>query len=200
MLCLLALTGFHGLTMMPFFENWVKTLAAAIGDSGRLLWSFSIMLILCLVIPISIYTLSVRITALLAPVRVEFKKMFSGLAFTALPLAFAYHLAHNLSHLVRESDDLGKVLANPLGIGSQPLSMMEKHMRYMNLLIPQDVLFALQASLIVFGFWISLRVIQHRGKQLTDISHWRLLPIVLFVLGVSIYHLWLLMQPMVMRM
>ena len=200
MLCLLALTGFHGLTMMPFFENWVKTIAAAIGDSGRLLWSFSIMLILCLVIPISIYTLSVRITAFLAPVRVDFKKMFSGLAFTALPLAFAYHLAHNLSHLVRESDDLGKVLANPLGIGSLPLSMMEKHMRYMNLLIPQDVLFALQASLIVFGFWISLRVIQHRGKQLTDISQWRLLPIVLFVLGVSIYHLWLLMQPMVMRM
>ena len=200
MLCLLALTGFHGLTMMPFFESWVRTIAVAIGDSGRLLWSFSIMLFLCLAIPISIYALAVRITALLLPVRVEFKKLFSGLAFTTLPLAFAYHLAHNLSHLVRESDDVGKVLVNPLGIGAQPLSMMEKHMRYLNLLVPQDLLFALQAGLIVFGFWISLRVIQHRGGQSETISRWRLFPIVLFVMGASIYHLWLLMQPMVMRM
>lgn len=200
MLCLLALTGFHGLTMMPFFENWVKALATAIGDSGRLLWSFSIMLFLCLSIPLSIYALLVRLTVKLARVRVEFNKLFSGLAFTALPLAFAYHLAHNLSHLVRESDGLGALLANPLGIGTQPLSMMEKHMRHLNLLVPQDVLFALQACLIVFGFWISLRVIQHRGGQLTSTAGWRLFPIILFVIGVSIFHLWLLMQPMVMRM
>jgi len=200
MLFLLALTGFHGLTMMPFFENWVKFLAAAIGDSGRLLWSFSIMLVLCLSIPLSIYALLTWLTGKLAGVQVEYKKLFSGLAFTALPLAFAYHLAHNLSHLVRESDGLSQLLANPLGIGTQPLSMMEKHMRHLNLLFPQDVLFALQSCLIVFGFWISLRVIQYRGGQITNSAGWRLFPIVLFVIVISIYHLWLLMQPMVMRM
>ena len=200
MLFLLVLTGFHGLTMMPFFETWIKFLAAAIGDSGRLLWSFSIMLILCLSIPLLIYVLLVWLTGKLASIRVEFKKLFSGLAFTALPLAFAYHLAHNLSHLVRESDGLGQLLVNPLGTGAQPLSMMEKHMRHLNLLIPQDALYALQACLIVFGFWISLRVIQHRGRQLTNSAGWRLSPIVLFAVVISIYHLWLLMQPMVMRM
>lgn len=200
MLCLLALTGFHGLTMMPFFEDWVKTIAAVIGDSGRLLWSFSIMLILCLSIPVLLYALLTGITAKLAQVKIEFKKMFSGLAFTALPLAFAYHLAHNLSHLVRESDGLGGLMVNPLGNGTQPLSMMEKHTRHMNLLVPQDILFALQACLIVFGFWISLRVIQHRGRRLTDNDGWRLFPVILFVIVVSVFHLWLLMQPMIMRM
>ena len=200
MLALLALTGFHGLTMMPFFEGWVRTLAAAIGDSGRLLSSFSIMLMLCLSLPILIYTLCVGMTAMLARADAGYRKLFPGLAFTALPLAFAYHLAHNLSHLVRESDDLGSIIANPLGIGAEPLSMMEKHMRIMNLLIPQDLLFALQAGLIAFGFWISLRVIRHRGSVLSRGAAWRLAPMVLFAAGVSCYHLWLLMQPMVMRM
>ena len=45
MLALLALTGFHGVTMMPFWEPWMSTLALLIGDSGQLLWSFSIGLL-----------------------------------------------------------------------------------------------------------------------------------------------------------
>ena len=200
MLALLALTGFHGLTMMPFFDGWVKMLASCIGDAGRLLTSFSITLFLCLSIPILFYTLSIWITRQLVRGETGFSKLFSGLAFTALPLAFAYHLAHNLTHLVRESDGLGALMANPLGIGTQPLSMMEKHMRHMNLLIPQNLLFALQAGLIAFGFWISLRVIQHRGNSLANTAGWRLAPMLLFVTGISCFHLWLLMQPMVMRM
>lgn len=200
MLCLLALTGFHGLTMMPFFETWVKTLAFAIGDSGRLLTSFSIVLFLCLSIPVLIYSLLIAVTAKLASAETAFRKLFAGLAFSALPLAFAYHIAHNLSHLVRESDGLGEVIANPLGIGTQPLSMMEKHLRHLNLLLPQDILFALQAGLLLFGFWISLRVIQHRGGDLANTVGWRLAPMILFVTGITVYHLWLLMQPMIMRM
>lgn len=200
MLSLLALTGFHGLTMMPFFADRVKVLASVIGDSGRLLWSFSIMLFLCLLVPILIYALSIWITAKLARADIGFKKLFSGLAFTALPLAFAYHLAHNLSHLVRESDGLGGLITNPLGMGTQPLSMMEKHLHHMHLLFSQDLLFALQSGLMVFGFWISLRVIQHRGGSLINSARWPLVPMILFVTLVSVYHLWLLMQPMVMRM
>lgn len=200
MLCLLALTGFHGLTMMPFFADWMSMLAALTGDSGRLLRSFSIMLILCLSIPVLIYALSIGITAKLVRADIGFRKLFTGLAFTALPLAFAYHLAHNLSHLVRETDDLGGLIANPLGIGTQPLSMMEKHIRHTSLLMSQDLLFALQAGLVVFGFWISLRVIQQRGNSLVNRAGWRLFPMILFVSAVSVYHLWLLMQPMIMRM
>jgi len=199
-LCLLALTGFHGLTMMPFFADWMSMLAALTGDSGRLLRSFSIMLILCLSIPVLIYALSIGITAKLVRADIGFRKLFTGLAFTALPLAFAYHLAHNLSHLVRETDDLGGLIANPLGIGTQPLSMMEKHIRHTSLLMSQDLLFALQAGLVVFGFWISLRVIQQRGNSLVNRAGWRLFPMILFVSAVSVYHLWLLMQPMIMRM
>ena len=117
-----------------------------------------------------------------------------------LPLAFAYHLAHNLNHLVRESSGFSALLRNPLGLSTQPLSMMEKHSRHLEMLISQDLLFALQAGLMVFGFWISVKVIQHRGHALIPNAGWRLSPMILFAILVTGFHLWLLMQPMVMRL
>ena len=92
------------------------------------------------------------------------------------------------------------MLRNPLGRDVQPLSMMEKHMQHMDMLISQELLFALQAGLMVFGFWISLKVIQHRGLALIPDAGWRLIPMVVFSLLITGFHLWLLSQPMTMRM
>ncbi len=200
MLSLLALTGFHGVTMLPFFEEQLSRFALIIGDSGQLLWSFTILLLLSLLVPLLIYMAFVSSVRLLTQSTLEYKKLISGFAFIALPLAFAYHLAHNLNHLVRESNVFSSLLSNPFGRNAQPLSMMEKHMRHMDMLISQDLLFALQAGLMVFGFWISLKVIQHRGQALIPKAGWRLIPIVIFSLIVTGYHLWLLSQPMIMRM
>jgi len=199
-LSLLALTAFHGVTMMPFFEESLTQLAYIINDSGQLLWSFTILLILSLLIPLLVYLFFVWLTGFYTAGLIPFKKRFSSLAFIALPLAFAYHLAHNLNHLVRESVDFDKVAANPLGIDTVPLTMMEKHMRYTEMLITQDLLFALQAGLMVFGFWASLKVIKYRGNSLLKSSSWCLLPMVGFAVLVTGFHLWLLMQPMTMRM
>jgi hypothetical protein len=200
MLSLLALTGFHGVTMLPFFEGQLSKLALIIGDSGQLLWSFTILLLLSLLVPLLIYMAFVSSVRLLTKSTLEYKKLISGFAFIALPLAFAYHLAHNLNHLVRESNGFSSLLSNPFGRNAQPLSVMEKHMRHMDMLISQDLLFALQAGLMVFGFWISLKVIQHRGQALIPKAGWRLMPIVVFSLIVTGFHLWLLSQPMMMRM
>ncbi len=204
MLGLLALTAFHGVTMMPFWEDWTSQLARLIGDSGQLLWSFSIGLSASLLIPLSLYTLVVAITYRMTGPELSFRRLFSGLAFVALPLAFAYHLAHNLNHLVRESSGLGALFTNPLGLGTQPLSMAEKHARHLDLLISQETLFALQAGLMIFGFWIAKQVVRYRGRSLfpngQQLKGWRLLPMLLFVTGITGFHLWLLMQPMVMRM
>ncbi len=204
MLGLLALTGFHGVTMMPFWELGLRELARLIGDSGQLLASFTLGLAVSLAVPILFYTLLVGLTHRLSGAAVSFKRLFSGLAFVALPLAFAYHLAHNLNHLVRESGDLETLLINPLGLDAQPLSAVEQHARHINLLISQDALFALQAGLMVFGFWIAMQVVRHRGRSLLPVNAGRtgrrLFPMVLFAMGVTGFHLWLLMQPMVMRM
>ena len=203
MLGLLALTGFHGLTMMPFWEDWMRDFARVIGDSGQLLWTFSLGLVGVLTVPLAFYTLAAWWTARLAGTTLPFRRAFSQLAFVAIPLAFAYHLAHNLNHLLREGRGLGEVLLNPLGIDTLPLTMAEKHAR-MVMPIPQDLLFAIQAGLMIFGFLIALKVIRSRGRALfnggTAPSMWRLSPVLGFAIAMTAFHLWLLMQPMIMRM
>jgi polyferredoxin len=204
MIGLLALTGFHGLTMMPFWETWMSQLAQTIGDSGQLLPSFTLGLVACLIAIAAIYSLFIEITRKITHTELPFKRLFSTFAFAALPLAFAYHMAHNLNHLIRESVGLSAVFSNPLGIDTMPLSMMEKHQRHMTMWMSQDVLFAIQAMLMIFGFWIAVQVIRHRGINLTTsnkrMDTLKLIPMLAFVMVITGFHLWLLMQPMIMRM
>ncbi|MDP6950841.1 MAG: 4Fe-4S binding protein [Arenicellales bacterium] len=201
MLCLLALTGFHGLTMTPLWEKGISSFARIVGDSGKLLPTFTFFLLLSLAVPAIVYFGAVRITYLLTGKTVAFKKLFSSLALMTLPLAFAYHLAHNLSHLVRESDGVLGLLLNPLGTGTFPLTLAEKQDRHLDMLISPELVFALQASLIVFGFWIALKVLHHRYRALFAIKNSAgLTPMVLLAMGFTGFHLWLLMQPMIMRL
>jgi len=206
MLCLLGLTGFHGVTMLPQWTGWISGLGQQLQDSGQLLLSFSLAMLLATALPILIYALCIGwLRALAKPSRQQpqhmgFKPLFSGCAFVALPLAFAYHLAHNLNHLVRESGASPELLSNPLGLGALPLSMEEIHLRHMNMWISPDWLSALQAGLLLLGFWIALQVIRHRGHRLLGLQRLQLFPLLLFVCATTAYHLWLLMQPMTMRM
>ncbi|MFQ5624196.1 MAG: 4Fe-4S binding protein [Paracoccaceae bacterium] len=203
MVGLLALTSFHGLSMMPFWEDWTIALGRAIGDSGSYLPSFTILFAAGLALPVSFYTAAVWLTRRLAGPKRKFTRDFSRFAFVALPLAFAYHLSHNLNHLAREGAGFGEVLANPLGLGAVSLNDLEKHLRAMNLLIPQNAIWAIQSGLMALGFLIALRVILHRGSDLTQPAEnrikWALSPMILFAAGITGLHLWILMQPMVMR-
>lgn len=201
---LVALTSFHGITMMPFWRQWMSELGRQIGDSGQLLWSFSIGMMVAIVLPFTLFAALVWVTRRFNDNRVEYRRLFSGLAMAALPLAFAYHLAHNLNHLARESRGFGAVLSNPLGNGSLPLSSNELHLRQIYPLLPQELIFSLQALLIVFGFWMGLRILRRRSETLLAAGPagqgLRQAPITLFLLLVSLFNLWLLMQPMTMRM
>ena len=199
MLGLLALTEFHGISMISFFETWLLQLAILLNDSGKLLWSFSILLFLSLAAVVLVYAFFIWLTQIIFQKKQDIKKLFSSFVFATLPLAFSYHLAHNLNHLFRESSDINTLFLNPMGLNTQPLSMMEKHSRHQEIFFSQDIVFVLQAGLIAFGFWLSLKVIQHRGNVLMAGAGWRLSPMVLFAISITTLHLWLLMQPMLMR-
>lgn len=206
MLGLLALTGFHGLTMIPEWETGISELGRWLGDSGQLLWAFSIGLSANLAIPVVFFAAMAGFVTVLSTGAVSFRQAFTRLAPAALPLAFAFHLAHNLKHIVREGSDLGQLMLNPLGTGTLPLSNMERHMRYMDSVIPDPVLAALQTGLMAWGFWIAARILRHRGRDLFGgdgagiRNRMRLLPMFVFAGGMTGYHVWLLTQDMVMRM
>ena len=74
----------------------------------------------------------------------------------------------------------------------------------MTMWMSQDVLFAIQAGLMIFGFWIAIQVIRHRGLSIVTANKktaaFKLAPMLVFATGITGFHLWLLMQPMIMRM
>ena len=207
MVVLLALTGFHGLTMMEFFEEWIRALARQIGESGQPVMSFSIVMTGAVLLPVALYCGVIWLTRLLGNEKTDpsFHKLFTSLAFVALPLAFVYHIAHNLSHLLREGIGSSAVFANPMGYDTQPLSLVARHARMNEMALAPTTLATLQALLLVLGFLIAVLVIRARGKQLFIYrsnafkARLPLLPILSFALLITLWHLWLLMQPMVMR-
>ncbi len=201
---LLSLTIFHGFTMMPYWEDWMRQLAYIMGDSGRILTSFSIGMLIAMLIPLLLYSGCIAWLKHIMGNQDSWRRVFSAMALTVLPLAFAYHIAHNLSHLFRESQGFLSVVLNPFGTNTQPLSMHEIHMRHMNPLVDDNIVFALQATLILFGFWLALKILRHRLPQLShsggSLSRWSVIPMLSFISLISMVNLWLLMQPMIMRM
>ncbi len=199
MLALLALTSFHGITMLEFWEGVISNLAQKIGDSGQLLISFSLGLFISMVIPVIVYAIVILITQYILPVKIKFKKLFTSLVFVTLPLAFAYHLAHNLNHMIRESVGLQKIFYNPYGLDALPMTASEVMYKHHNMLISQSVLFSLQALLMMFGFWISVKILRYRSNQLLQNFKWRIIPMLIFIMGINGFNLWMLSQPMIMR-
>lgn len=204
MLGLLALTSFHGTTMLPVWEHWMSVLAQKIGDSGQMLWSFSITMGVSLLIPVALFALLALATQRMMVNKPEYRRVFSALALSALPLAFVYHLSHNLSHLVRESRGMTEVVLNPLGVNAQPLTCAQAEARHMLTALQQDMIFALQAGLLLFGFWMAVRILRHRVASIMPqrqiAAGWHILPMLTFIVAITLYNLWLLMQPMTMRM
>ena len=210
-LVLWTITAFHGITMTPFWWSWMRTLGGVVGDTGILDISFSLGMAAVTLLPILVYAGFVALTRSLSASDLSFRRWFSILAFSLLPVAFAYHLSHNLSHLTRETGNLGEVLADPLGTGTMPMgtdTMAMKPMDMMDgsmdLLIPEQLLFALQAGLVFWGFWVAVQVLRHRGRGLLgegrDLAGWRLTPMLVMVGGATAVSLFLLTREMVMRM
>jgi hypothetical protein len=81
--------------------------------------------------------------------------------------------------------------------------MAEKHQRHLEMWMSQDVLFAIQSILMIIGFIMSVQIIKHRASALNDgknISRSSLFPTLFFVIAMTSFHLWMLMQAMIMRM
>jgi hypothetical protein len=76
--------------------------------------------------------------------------------------------------------------------------------RQISPLTVQDLLPAVQAGLMVAGFWFAIRILQQRlpGLSINKRSTQLIIKAgMLFMLCcVTVFNLWLLMQPMVMRM
>jgi len=204
MLGLLAITIFHGLTMLGPWGNAVDWVAGLLHDSDPYLFTFTIMMLFGFALPVGLYALCIAAIRITAPGAISFKKLFSNLAFASLPLAFAYHLAHNLDHFIRERPEFFNVFMNPLGEGMRPLTSMERNILMMESAVPDWWIFLGQSVLMVFGYWVAIKIVRYRSrgglKGGGDLSGLQLLPAYLFVILITSFNLWMLGQTMSMRM
>ncbi len=202
-LILVALTSFHGITMIPVYENGIRHLGQMLGARGGVLPTFTIALIAIILITGAIYAIFVLLTMRTGTISQPLHRAFATLAYPLLPVAFSYHIAHNLNHLIREGTGFLDVVIHPFGIGYMPLSMAEMHWRMQHPLLPPVVLFAIQAALMAAGFVIAVRVLRARTRDLCVESGPRfraravMLTLLVAVAGLNV---WLLVQPMSMRM
>ncbi|VAW76287.1 hypothetical protein MNBD_GAMMA12-1230 [hydrothermal vent metagenome] len=255
LLILLSLTLLHGLTMLPVWEYWINSVATWSNDSGRLMFSFTLLMMALIVMVLSavifVHWVSMKLlytslqnshTLLQSPNRLREKqklyqwlgssqqqlseqqgpkqqrmihdnslpdnlsfRLFFNFSFATLAITFAYHIAHNVTHLSSEVRNLGPLLLNPFGTDLKPLSasaMLAMH----ESMVVKTFINILQSSLIVVAFAIGLKVILVQAKKILlttgidkKISFLFLMPSIILLLFLASCCLWLLTQPMMMR-
>jgi polyferredoxin len=202
MLILLGITTFHGVTMMAGWTDLVIWIARAIGETGKVVWSFSIGMVAGFAVPVIVYAIAILVTIFLVGSKINFKRLFVALPFCTLPLAFTYHLAHNLNHLAREGGGILDLIFNPLGTGLQPAAGMAGHAQMMTR-VPESLLFAMQAGLMIMGLWLAVNILRYRAANILpdneSIKGLKLLPMMVFIGLMAAANVWLLSQDMVMR-
>jgi ferredoxin len=121
-LLMLAITGFHGLTMTPAWPSLLGWLEASAG-LGRIV-AFSAGMLALMGLPLGIYAALIWISNTIATrnerssvERVTYRVYFVRYAYCVLPIALFYHLAHNLEHLLMEGPKVFRLLSDPLGRG-----------------------------------------------------------------------------------
>ncbi len=205
-LLMLAITGFHGLTMTPAWPQLLEWLDLSLG-LGRI-GAFSLGMTGLMVSPLCIYAVLVRISYAIAikapasaPARpaVSFRDYFIRYAYCVLPIALFYHLAHNLEHLLMEGPKVLRLLSDPFGSGQDLFGTAT--MKIVPL-VSLDTLWILQVILVGVGHVYSLWAAQKISRRTFAGSSaaWKgQLPILAGMIAFSIFSLWLLKQPMEMR-
>jgi polyferredoxin len=188
-LMLLGITIFQTLIMTRPWANFAPDLMRYTGasyDSVRF-----ILFITAAASPVLIYSISIGISKLLN-LKIMFKDLFIGCAYSIIPLGLMMHLSHNLRHLLEEGRGLIPVLSDPFGFGWNlfgtsgyaPAPLLNSN----NILLIQWLL-----MLIGLGFSVSVgKNISRRMFRENDSAY---VPVMMLVFIFFVFNLWLLGQP-----
>jgi YHS domain-containing protein/ferredoxin len=208
-LLMLALTGFHGLTMTPVWQSMTASLEARLAI-GRIA-SFSLGMLALMAFPVLIYTALVWLSYAITTRRAKampagakgrpltYLDYFVRYAYCVLPIALFYHLAHNLEHLLMEGQKVIALLSDPFGWG---WNLFGTARWIIPPLVSLDVLWILQVILVavghVYSLWAANKISRRIFTDKTAAAHGQW-PMLIGMIAFSIFSLWLLKQPMEMR-
>ncbi len=193
---LLALTGFHGLTMTPSWPAWVSATRAALGLPE---WgAFTLLMGAAMAVPALLYAALTWMASLWsAPHRPG--TLFVRYAYALLPIALFYHLAHNAEHFLMEGPKVLALASDPFGWG---WNLFGTARWTIPPLITLEGLWGIQILMVlvghVYSLWISSRTTRRLipNRRAAFLSQ---LPMLAAMVLFSVFSLWLLRQPMEMR-
>jgi polyferredoxin/nitrous oxide reductase accessory protein NosL len=197
-LVMLSMTIFHGVTMIPEWHFFIKTL----GQHTRLGYygSFTLGMAGALALPIALYYLLCAASKLLSGNRdVPVKQIFINYAYPLLPIALFYHLAHNSMHFLTEAQKIVPVLSDPFGWGWDIFGTAGWTLKPLMSLF---TVWKLQIFLVlvghVYGIYIASKIARITFRD-EDQAVRSLIPQLVVLVGFSVISLVLLAQPMLMR-
>jgi YHS domain-containing protein len=200
-LLMLAITGFHGVTMTPVWQQLIDAIRG-MADVGRVV-GFSVGMTMLMLGPIGVYAALVFVSktlgkgASLQPL--TYRDYFIQYAYALLPIALFYHIAHNMEHLLMEGPKVLAMVSDPFGWG---WNMFGTANWSIPPLISLEKLWIVQVVLVLIGHVYSLWVAQRTSLRLFGSSKAAFrsqLPMLLGMIAFSVFSLWLLKQPMEMR-
>jgi ferredoxin len=197
-LIMLSLTGFHGLTMTPTWGamlEWARSVLA-VGEST----AFTLGMLAIMIGPILLYAGLVALSRWAAREQAgRYRDHFLAYAYALLPIALFYHLAHNSEHLLMEGQRLVPLLSDPFGFewnlfGTAAWTLAP--------LVSMQTLWAIQVLLVAVGHVYSLGAARQTAGMLfagARPARRSQLPMLGAMILFSIMSMWLLKQPMEMR-
>ncbi|HHO49792.1 MAG TPA: hypothetical protein ENK18_02715, partial [Deltaproteobacteria bacterium] len=164
-LTLLALTGFHGLSMTPVWENFepgTTDLVGLIRQSLSIssLSAFTVGMAGVMALPFAAYAALTWVAWrwVRDATGASYRELLVGYAYAVLPVALFYHLAHNAMHLFMEGQEVIPLLSDPLGTGANWFGTAGWHP---GPLLSMQSVWLLQVLLVVVGHVFGV-IVSHR--------------------------------------
>jgi len=201
---IIIVTWFHGLAMVPFWTREIipplrEWAAATFFDPGYLPTFTAAMTAFFGLCVAAYWAGSWLILKASGNVFYRVKDTFIAYAYPFLPIALAYHLAHNALHFFYEGSKLIRLASDPFGYGWDLFGTVDNNL---TMLIPIEYLWVSQVILVLLGQMASVWLVRRTSfrmfankRQATRATV--VAAVILFAL--SVLSLWLLNQPMEMR-
>lgn len=195
---MLSMSAFHGLTMTPTWDALVQGIDRATNVGW--LAAFSLGMAAMLVLPVAAYAgVCVLMRWAARDARHPTRTLFVRFAYSLLPIALFYHLAHNTQHVLFEGAKLVRGASDPFGWGWDLFGTA--HMA-VNAMLPVEVGWAIQVVLVLIGHVYAIVIAHRTARALYPVGRAAVasqLPMLAAMLLFSFQSLWLLSQPMLMR-
>ena len=195
---LLALTSFHGFTMTPIWTRMNQWLRAESGFGASVV--FTILMVLMILLPMLMFWGSAHLSRALSKDKsASARKIFRAFAYSLIPVALFYHLAHNSMHFFLEAGSIIPLLSDPLGRGWDLFGTAGQSY---GPLLRLESIWWMQIALIVIGHIFGVLVgdrISGRIFQTESDRSRGLFPLLCVMVLYSCFSVWLISQPMDMK-